>query len=439
MKKFKVIIAGAGGRDFHNFLTYFKDNKSYKVVAFTQTQIPGIANRKFPKKLAGKLYKKDIPFYPEEKLPWLIKKFDIDEVVFAYSDVSHEYVMHLASIVLANGADFILLGPKSTMIKSKKPVISVCAVRTGAGKSQTSRKIGLILKKLGYRVVAIRHPMPYGNIWKQRVQRFTNYNDLKKNNVTIEEREEYEPWINNGIVVYAGVDYKEILKQAEKEADVILWDGGNNDFSFYYSDLKIVVLDPHRAGHELKYHPGEANFRSADVFVINKIDTAKKSEINLLLKNIKEINSKAKIILAKSKVIVKNSEKIRGKNVLVVEDGPTLTHGGMSFGAGTVAAMRYKARNIVDAEKYASGSIKEVYKKYLHLKKILPAMGYDKKQIEELQETINKAKCDLVIDGSPVNLNKLIKVNKPIIDVDYELEEVGKLNLQKILKGFKIK
>ncbi|MBI2667262.1 GTPase [Candidatus Woesearchaeota archaeon] len=438
MKK-RVIILGAAGRDYHNFLTYFKDNPNYEVVAFTQAQIPGIEKRKFPKELAGRLYKKDIPFFPEEKLPELIKKLNVDEVVFSYSDVSHEYVMHLASIVIANGADFVLLGPKSTMIKSKKPLISVCAVRTGSGKSQTSRKIGLILKKMGYKVVAIRHPMPYGNLIKQRVQRFSNYDDLRKNNVTIEEREEYEPWINNNIVIYAGVDYKEILKQAEKEADVIIWDGGNNDLSFYFSDLNIVVLDPHRAGHELLYHPGEANFRMADVIVVNKIDTAKKEDIRMVLNNIRQINPKAKIIMAKSKVTADNPRLIKGKNVLVVEDGPTLTHGGMTYGAGSVAAKKYGAKSIIDAEKYAVKSIKGVYKRYRHLKKILPAMGYGKKQIKDLQDTINKVKCDVVIDGSPVNLQRLININKPIVNIDYELEEVGKLNLEKLLKGFKIR
>ena len=438
MKK-RVIILGAAGRDYHNFLTYFKDNPNYEVVAFTQAQIPGIEKRKFPKQLAGRLYKKDIPFYPEEKLSELIKKLNVDEVVFSYSDVSHEYVMHLASISIANGADFVLLGPKSTMIKSKKPLISVCAVRTGSGKSQTSRKIGTTLKKMGYKVVAIRHPMPYGNLMKERVQRFANYNDLRKNNVTIEEREEYEPWINNNIIIYAGVDYKEILKQAEKEADVIIWDGGNNDLPFYYSNLYIVIMDPHRAGHELLYHPGEANFRMADVIVVNKIDTAKKEDIRMVLNNIKQINPKARVIMAKSKVIADNPELIKGKNVLVIEDGPTLTHGGMTFGAGTVAAKIYKAKSIVDAEKYAVKSIKEVYKRYRHLRKILPAMGYGKKQIKDLQDTINKVKCDIVIDGSPVNLQRLIKINKPIINVNYELEEIGKLNLEKLLKGFKIK
>ncbi|MDP6642334.1 MAG: cyclic 2,3-diphosphoglycerate synthase [Candidatus Nanoarchaeia archaeon] len=438
MKK-RVIILGAAGRDYHNFLTYFKNNPRHEVVAFTQTQIPGIEKRKFPKQLAGRLYKKNIPFYPESKLPKLIKKLKVDEVVFSYSDVSHEYVMHLASIVISNGANFILLGPNSTMIKSKKPIISVCAVRTGSGKSQTSRKIGIILKNWRYKVVVIRHPMPYGNLTKQKIQRFANYDDLKENDVTIEEREEYEPWINNKIVVYAGVDYKEILKKAEKEADVIIWDGGNNDLPFYYPNLHIVVVDPHRAGHELLYHPGESNFRMADVFVINKIGTSNKENVKKVFDNIKKINPKAKVIFAKSDIIVDKPWLIKNKRVLIVEDGPTLTHGGMTYGAGSVAAKKYKAKSIIDAERYAEKSIKKVYEEYDHLKKILPAMGYGKKQIKSLQKTINKSKCDVVIDGSPVNLLKLIKINKEIVNVDYELNEVGRLNLEKVLKKLKIK
>ena len=424
---------------YHVFLQYFKDNQYYEVVAFTQNQIPGIENRSFPKKLAGRLYKRNIPFYPESQLPYLIKKLKIDKVVFAYSDVSHEYVMHKASICLAAGADFCLLGPSSTMITNNIPVIAVCAVRTGSGKSQTSRKIGIILKEKGYKVAAIRHPMPYGSLIKQEVQRFSSYEDLKKADVTIEEREEYEPWIKLGIPIYAGIDYKKIIKKAEKEAEVVIWDGGNNDLSFYKPDLLIVVVDPHRAGHELLYHPGEANFRMADVIVVNKIDTAPKDGIKIILENIKQYNSKAKVIMAKSKILVNKPDMIRNKRVLVVEDGPTLTHGEMQYGAGTVAAERYKSKNIVDAQKYAVGSIKEVYKKYPRLKKILPAMGYSHKQMKDLEITINKVKCDLVIDGSPFDLSKLLKINKPIVNVDYELDEVGKLNLKKLFKIFKIK
>lgn len=424
---------------YHVFLQYFKDNPYYEVVAFTQNQIPGIEKRSFPQKLAGRLYKKNIPFYPESQFTHLIKKLKVDKVVFAYSDVSHEYVMHKASMCLAAGADFYLLGPSSTMIKNNIPIIAVCAVRTGSGKSQTSRKIGIILRDMGYKVAAIRHPMPYGDLLKEEVQRFANYEDLKKADVTIEEREEYEPWINLGIPIYAGVDYKKIIKRAEKEAEVVVWDGGNNDLAFYKPNLLIVVVDPLRAGHELRYHPGEANFLMADVFVVNKLDTAPKEGIKTVLENIKQYNPKAKVIMAKSKIIVDKSEMIKNKQVLVVEDGPTLTHGEMEYGAGTVAAKRYKAKNIVDAEKYAVGSIKDVYKKYPRLKKLLPAMGYNHKQIKDLENTINKARCDLVIDGSPFNLSKLLRINKPIINVDYELDEVSHLDLRKLLKNFKIK
>lgn len=430
----RVIIMGAAGRDFHNFNMAYRDNPKYEVIAFTATQIPGISGRKYPRELAGKLYPKGIPIYSEEKLSWLIKKFKVDEVVFAYSDVTHEYVMHKASIALANGADFVLLGPDSTMLHSSKPVISVCAVRTGSGKSQVSRKIAKILKSKGKRVVVIRHPMPYGDLKKQAVQRFATYKDLDKNKCTIEEREEYEPHINSGIVVYAGVDYEKILRRAEKEADAIIWDGGNNDFSFIESDLYIVVADPHRAGHELLYHPGETNLRMADVVIINKIDSAEKEDIKKVIINTKSVNPKAEIILAKSVVTVDYPSLIKGKSVLVVEDGPTLTHGGMPYGAGTVAAKKYGCR-IVDARKYAVGSIKDLYKKYAHLKKELPAMGYSTKQAEELAKTINAAKCDAVIDATPVTLPKIIKINKPVVQVDYELQEVG-LHLKTILRRF---
>ncbi len=439
MGKKRVLIMGASGRDFHVFLQYFKDNPYYEVVAFTQNQIPGIEKRSFPKKLAGRLYKKNIPLYPESKLTYLIKKLKVDKVVFAYSDVSHEYVMHKASECIAAGADFYLFGPSSTMIKNNIPVIAVCAVRTGSGKSQTSRKIGIILKEKGYKVAAIRHPMPYGDLLKQEVQRFASYEDLKKADVTIEEREEYEPWIKLGISVYAGVDYKKIIMRAEKEANVIIFDGGNNDLPFYNPDLHIVVVDPHRAGHELLYHPGEANFRMADVIVVNKIDTAPKNGIKTVLANIKQYNPKAKIIMARSKITVDKPEMIKNKRALVVEDGPTLTHGEMRFGAGTVAAEKYKAESIIDAEKYSVGTIKEIYKKYTHLKKILPAMGYSHKQMKDLEKTINRAHCDVVIDGSPFDLSKLLKINKPIVNVDYELDEVGKLDLRKLLRNFKIK
>ncbi len=432
-KPIRTILLGAAGREFHNFNMVYRNNPNYEVVAFTATQIPGIAGRKYPKELAGKLYPQGIPIYSETLLADLIKKFKIDLVVFAYSDVTHEHVMHKASIALANGADFVLLGPNSTMLHSSKPVISVTAVRTGSGKSQVTRKIAKILKSRGKKVVIIRHPMPYGNLSKQICQRFASYDDLEKHNVTIEEREEYEPHINNGFVVYAGVDYEKILREAEKEADVIVFDGGNNDFSFIKSDLYIVVADPHRADHELKYHPGEANVRMADVVIINKIDSAKKEDVKRVTTNVKSINPEARIILAKSVVSVNKPDLIKGKRVVIVEDGPTLTHGGMPYGAGTIAARKYKSK-IVDASKYAVGSIKDVYKAFSHLKKELPAMGYSKEQIKELEKTINAAKADAVIDATPVALGRLIKINKPVVEVDYELEEVGKLDLRKVIK-----
>ena len=432
---YRTIILGASGRDFWNFICYFKDNPIFNVIAFTAAQIPGIEKRKFPRQLAGKLYKKDISIYPEKDLPNLIKKFNIDYCFLSYSDLSHQEVMEKASLVLANGSNFALLGTKDTQIKSKKPVISVTAVRTGCGKSQTSRRVAEILQSFGKKVVVIRHPMGYGNLLKQRCQRFATYSDLKKYDTTIEEREEYEPWIKKKILIYAGVDYKEIIKKAEKEAEIIIWDGGNNDFSFYESKLNIVVVDPHRPGHELTYYPGFVNFLLADIIIINKIDTAKKENISIIEKNIKKYNPKAIIIKAESPLIVDKPELIKGKKVLLVEDGPTLTHGGMKFGAATVAAKKYKAKTIIDAEKYAVGSIKEAYKKYPHLKKVLPAMGYGKKQIQELQQTINKADCDLIIDGSPVNLSKLIKINKPIVNVEYYLKEKG-TQLRNLLEKF---
>ncbi|MDP4012299.1 MAG: GTPase [Candidatus Nanoarchaeia archaeon] len=430
---------GAAGRDFHDFLTIFKDNKEYEVVAFTAEQIPGIEKRRFPKQLAGKRYKKGIPIYPERILPKLIKELNVDEVILSYSDLKHEDVMHKASMVLAAGANFKLLSYKKTSLKSKKKIISVCAVRTGCGKSQISRRIATLLKRAGKKVVVVRHPMPYGNLVKQRVQRFASMKDLDKANCTIEEREDYEPHIKMGSVVYAGVDYKEILKRAEKEADIILWDGGNNDVPFYKSDLHIVVTDPFRANHEYLYHPGEENFRLADVVVINKINDAPKSGVNKILNNIKilekETGKKITIIKTKSIITVDKPELIKNKKVLVVEDGPTLTHGGMSTGAGTVMARKLKAR-IVDPKKYAVGSLKEIYKKYPHLDKILPAIGYGRKQISDFKKTIEKIPCDSVIDGSPFDLFKLLKIKKPVANVSYESEEVG-INLKTILKNKK--
>ena len=436
MKKRRVIICGAGGRDFFDFLVCFKDNPAYDVVCFTAAQIPGIEKRTFPKELAGRLYKKNIPIYPEEQLQQLIKKYDVDEVVLAYSDVSHLDVMRKASIILAHGASFRLLGPKDTMLMSKKPVIAICAVRTGAGKSQTARRVADILKAQGLKVVTLRHPMPYGILMKQVVERFTSYDDLKKYNTTIEEREEYEPWIQRSIPVYAGVDYAQILKQAEKEADIIIWDAGNNDFSFVKPDLLIVVADPLRPGHEQLYYPGETNVRMADVIVINKVNSAQKQQVNTVIRNIKALNPRATMIKAASQIIVDQPSLITHKRVLLVEDGPTLTHGGMRFGAATVAAQRYHAKEIVSVKPYAVGSIKKTFEEYKHLKHELPAMGYSKQQIKDLQKTINRVPCDVVIDGSPVNLKKLMKVNKPIVNVTYELEEIGRPTLEDILKKF---
>ncbi|MGB4287154.1 MAG: cyclic 2,3-diphosphoglycerate synthase, partial [Tepidanaerobacteraceae bacterium] len=374
--KIKTIIMGAAGRDFHVFNTYFRDNELYEVVAFTATQIPNIEGRKYPAILAGKLYPDGIPIYTEDQLPNLIKTHDVRQVVFAYSDISHEDVMHKASTVLAAGADFRLMGPKNTSLKSTKPVISVCAVRTGVGKSQTTRAVCKYFKEKGKKVVAIRHPMPYGDLSKQICQRFATYEDLDLHQCTIEEREEYEPHIDSGIVVYAGVDYEVILREAEKEADVIIWDGGNNDFPFYHTDLSIVLVDPLRPGHELLYHPGETNLKLADLIIINKIDSANAADINTVRENIEKVNPKAQVIEAASPISVEEPEMVKGKRVLVIEDGPTLTHGEMGFGAGFVAAKKFGAGTIVDAKPFAVGSIKETYEKYPHLNTILPAMGY---------------------------------------------------------------
>jgi len=436
MEPKKVVIMGAAGRDFHNFNVYYRNNPDYKVVAFTATQIPDIHGRKYPAELAGNLYPDGIPIYSENELEKIIKEDKVDEVVFAYSDVSHNYVMHTASRTQSVGANFILLGPNSTMIKSEKPVVSVCAVRTGSGKSQTSRRVSKILIELGKKVVVIRHPMPYGDLVKQRCQRFENYDDLDRYECTFEEREEYEPHIERGIVVFAGVDYGEILKRAEKEAEIILWDGGNNDFPFYFPDLHIVVADPHRPGHELLYHPGETNLRMADVVVINKIDTAASDKIINVQENIKSVNPKAKVVFAESPISINRPELIRNKRALVIEDGPTLTHGEMSFGAGFIAAQRAEASEIIDPRPYAVGSIKDIYKKYTHLEKILPAMGYGDEQIKELEKTINNSPCEVVVVGTPINLLKLIKINKPAVRVKYELKDVGTPNLKQIIKQF---
>jgi predicted GTPase len=440
MKKRNVCILGAGGRDFHNFLTKYKENPYYDVKFFTATQIPGIEKRKFPKELAGRLYKQDIPIFLEHNLSSLINKYKINDVIFSYSDLLPEEVMHKASIALANGANFRLLGGKDTMIKSRKKVISVCAVRTGSGKSQTTRRIAEVLVKKGKSVVAIRHPMPYGDLLKQKIQRFANYPDFDKHNCTIEEREEYEPWIKRGMVIYAGVDYETILKEAEKEADIILWDGGNNDLPFYFPDLHIVVTDPHRPGHELLYHPGESNFRMADVIVINKVDTAPKKGVKEIENNIKKINPKAIVVRAASRLIIANEDggnvSLKGKRALIVEDGPTLTHGGMEFGAGYIAAKNAGAK-IISPKKYAIGSIKETYEKYSHVSMVLPAMGYGVKQIKELEKTVNRVPCDVVVSGTPIKLSSLIKTKKQIVNVSYVLEEKN-ISLERVLrrKGF---
>jgi len=433
VNKIEVIIMGAAGRDFHNFNVYFRDNSNYEVAAFTATQIPDIAGRKYPAELSGPLYPEGIPIYPEEELPDLIRGKQIDQVILAYSDLPHQYVMDKASIVLAHGADFRLMGPKSTMLKSNLPVVSICAVRTGCGKSQTTRKVTDILKEKGYKIAVIRHPMPYGDLREQIWQRYENYADLDRYNCTIEEREEYEPHLDRGNILYAGVDYQEILTRAEKDVDIIVWDGGNNDLPFYKPDLHIVVTDPHRAGHEMTYYPGEANLRMADVVVMNKIDTADLDKINLLRENIHLLAPEAILIEAASPLTVDNSELIRGKKVLVVEDGPTLTHGGMKYGAGVVAAQKYGAKEIVDPRPYAIGTIKDTYTKYPEIGTLLPAMGYGKKQIRELEDTINAVDCDIVIIGTPIDLSRIIKINQKSIRVKYELQEIGKPNLEEVL------
>jgi predicted GTPase len=425
---------GAAGRDFHNFNTFYRDNERYEVVAFTATQIPNIDGRKYPAELAGKLYPEGIKIYPESELPDLIKQFDVDEVVFAYSDVPYDYVMHKSALVNSLGADFRLMGTKETQVKSTKPVVAICAVRTGSGKSQTTRRVAAILQKMGFKVAAIRHPMPYGDLVKQRVQRFATYADLDKHECTIEEREEYEPHIDNGVIVYAGVDYEAILREAEKEVDVILWDGGNNDFSFYKPDLQITVADPLRPGHESSYYPGEVNVRLADVVVINKVDTANPEDVIKVRENVHNINPNAIIIEGASPIYVDDPEAIRGKRVLVVEDGPTLTHGGMKIGAGWVAARRFGAAEIVDPRPFAVGEILATYNKYPNTGTILPAMGYGEQQIRDLEKTIEAADVDLVIIGTPIDLTRVMKINRPSQRVRYELEEIGKPDLEDILR-----
>jgi predicted GTPase len=424
--KKRIIIAGAAGRDFHDFNTYFRDNDEYHVVAFTATQIPNIEGRLYPAELAGSLYPQGIAIYPESDLSTLIEEEEIDELVFSYSDVSHEHVMHIASKALAAGPDFRILGPEKTMLESSKPVVAVCAVRTGSGKSQTSRYVVKVLKDLGYdHVVAVRHPMPYGDLSKQAVQRFASRDDLEKHECTIEEREEYEPYIDMGAVVFAGVDYERILREVEAEADVIVWDGGNNDLPFYKPDVHIVVADPHRAGHELRYHPGETNLRMADVIVINKVDTAGYEDTIKVQDSVRKVNNDAVIIRAASPITVDDPAQIKGKRVVVVEDGPTLTHGEMEFGAGFVAARYYGAGEIVDPRPYAIGSISDTYKKYPNAGQVIPAMGYGAEQVAELEETINRIPADLVLIATPIDLGRLVKIKMPSQRVRYSLQVIG--------------
>lgn len=433
MSRTRIIIMGAAGRDFHNFNLYFRDNINYEVIAFTAAQIPGIEERIYPPELAGKFYPNGIPIRDESQLESLINGHSIDQVIFAYSDVSHAYVMHKASQIIAMGTDFRLMGTASTQIRSTKPVISICAVRTGSGKSQTARHVSEELRKLKIKVVAVRHPMPYGNLMLQGVQRFTEYEDMDEYQCTIEEREEYEPYIDRGIVVYAGIDYEAILRQAESEADIIVWDGGNNDLPFFVSDFHIVMTDPHRAGHELNYYPGESNLRMADVVIINKVDTADYADILTVRRNIQSVNPEATILEAASPLFVDHPEAIRGKRVLVVEDGPTLTHGEMAYGAGYIAAQRLGAAEIVDPRPFAVNSIAETYAKYSTTGPVLPAMGYGEAQIHDLQQTINKADVDLVLVATPIDLRRIIQVNKPVERVRYELQVIGTPTLADLL------
>ncbi len=429
----KVIIMGAAGRDFHNFNVYFKDNPRYRVIAFTAAQIPDIDERLYPAELAGSLYPDGIPIFPEERLSELIRTHTIDLVAFSYSDVPHVELMHKASIAMAGGADFIMIGATYTMLKSEKTIVAVCAVRTGCGKSQTTRKVCSILKGLDKKVVVVRHPMPYGDLRTQEVQRFSTYEDFKKHNCTIEEREEYEPLVDQGIVVYAGVDYGKILKEAESEADVIVWDGGNNDTPFYRPDIHIVLFDPHRAGHELLYYPGETNMRMADIAIINKVDTAPPSQVDRVRLNIERYNPRARIVLARSPVIVSEPERIRGSRVLVVEDGPTLTHGGMLYGAGVIAAQTFGASKIIDPRPFAVGTIQDTFAAYPHIGSLLPAMGYSDAQIRDLEATINRADCDLVLFATPIQLTRILEINKPAIRVLYEYEDHGSPTLEQVL------
>lgn len=429
----KVIIMGAAGRDFHNFNVYFRDNPRYRVIGFTAAQIPSIEGRVYPQELSGSLYPEGIPIYPENQLAQLIRDHRVDLVAFSYSDVPHVEVMHKASIAMAEGADFILIGATYTMLRSKKPVIAVCAVRTGSGKSQTTRKVCEILHRLNRKVVVVRHPMPYGDLKAQIVQRFSSYEDFEKHRCTLEEREEYEPLVDLGIVVYAGVDYNQILQAAEQEAEVIVWDGGNNDTPFYFPDVHLVLFDPHRPGHESLYYPGETNMLMADIAIINKVDTAPFANVEQIRKTIQQKVPKAEIVLAQSPVLVSHPELIRGKRVLIVEDGPTLTHGEMAFGAGYIAATQFKAAEMVDPRPYAVGTIQIVYQSYPHMGPILPAMGYSADQLKDLEATINNAPCDLVLFATPIQLSRILSINKPLLRVRYEYRDFGSPTLEECL------
>ena len=430
----KTIIMGAAGRDFHNFNVVYRDDERFEIVAFTATQIPDIAGRRYPPELAGRLYPEGIPIYAEEDLPGLIATHGVQQVVFSYSDVSYAHVMHRAAMVNAAGADFALLGGARTMIRSSKPVVAVCAVRTGSGKSQTTRKVAGLLRDAGLKVAAVRHPMPYGDLAAQRVQRFGSLDALARHRCTIEEIEEYEPHIVSGTIVYAGVDYEQILRQAEEEADVILWDGGNNDLPFYRPDVHIVVADPLRAGHELAYYPGETNVRLADVVIINKIDSADMASIETVRDNVRSINSHAVVIEAASPVMAEGAEVITGRRVLVVEDGPTATHGEMKFGAGTVVARKYGAGEIVDARPHAVGKLIDTYRAYPNIGMVLPAMGYGQEQVRDLEATIDRVPCDVVVIGTPIDLNRLVKIRKPTVRVRYDLQEIGRPDLRDVLR-----
>ncbi len=439
MAKKNVIIIGAAGRDFHNFNTCFRDNESYKVVAFTAAQIPDIDGRKYPRELAGRLYPRGIPIYAEENLPELIRKYKVDDCIFSYSDLTYQKVMSVSAIVNAAGANFVLLGPANTMVKSTKPLIAVGAVRTGCGKSQTSRRIIEILMSKGLKVVAVRHPMPYGNLAAQKIQRFAVVKDLEKHKCTIEEMEEYEPHVVRGNVIYAGVDYEAIIRKAEKDpsgCDVIVWDGGNNDFPFYKPDLMITVTDPHRAGHELRYYPGEVTLRLADVVIINKIDSASPEAIQIVRESIEKVNPKAVVIDGASPIKVDNPSVIKGKKVLVVEDGPTLTHGEMKLGAGIIAARKFGAAELIDPRPYIVGRLKETFSIYPGIGTLLPAMGYGEQQLHDLETTINKTKCDSVVIATPIDLNRIIKIKKPNTRVYYDLQEIGYPDLSQVIDEF---